>query len=228
MYAPLAMPEPEPDIERFRISFFGLLGVGKSSLIYQLAMGIFDAPYDPTTQDTCRKQILVHNKPCMLEFCDSPLDKPDFLQAWEQMIRDSDATMMVYSVTSRESFDLIPDLWKRIKAVKKGVGLWEPFQICLIGNKIDLEHERVMSTEEGKALAVKLGCGFEECSAATCENVEKAAYDLVRKIGTYRDNERIRYIELQEMARKEKEKMAQRSGLWKKVFKLSKAARAFK
>lgn len=151
-----------------------------------------------------------------------------FEAKWELRMRDCDATMLVYSVSSRKSFDLIPELWKEIKTLKAQMGLWEPFQICLIGNKIDLEHPRVVSTEEGKALAAKLGCGFEECSTRTCFNVEKAPYDLVRKIKTYRDNERIRYIEIQEQALLDRERRAERRMRWRKVFRISRTTQACK
>ena len=192
-----------------------------------MAFGAFDDCYDPISEDKYSIRTEVHNKPCILEFLDSNREM-GFAAKWELRMRESDATMLVYSVSSRKSFELITELWKEIKTVKTQMGLWEPFQICLIGNKIDLEHPRVVSTEEGRALATKLGCGFEECSTRTSFNVEKAPYDLVRKIKTYRDNERIRYIELQKQTLKDKERRAERKARWKRVFTLSKTSQAFK
>lgn len=43
----------------------------------------------------------------------------------------------------------------------------------LVGNKSDLHIDRVISTEEGKALAQEFGCAFVECSAKHNENVGK-------------------------------------------------------
>lgn len=45
-----------------------------------------------------------------------------------------------------------------------------------------LPHPLLSSTEEGKALARRLGVGFVETSAKTCINVEKAYYTVVRQI----------------------------------------------
>jgi len=73
--------------------------------------------------------------------------------------------------------------------------------------------------EQGRDYASKLGCAFTECSAKTGEGIEKAAYDLVRRIVTYRDNERIRYEEIQTKAVKEREKRASKRSLIRRIFK---------
>ena len=50
----------------------------------------------------------------------------------------------------------------------------------LVGNKIDLQHNRAVSTEEGQALADKIGALFIEVSAAKNKNIEEM-YTLVTK-----------------------------------------------
>jgi len=52
----------------------------------------------------------------------------------------------------------------------------------LIGNKCDLADQRVITTDQGEALASKFGCKFLEVSAKTKVNVEQIFYDLVRQI----------------------------------------------
>lgn len=44
--------------------------------------------------------------------------------------------------------------------------------IMLIGNKVDLEAERAVTTEEGEAFAQKNGILFMETSAKTAFNVD--------------------------------------------------------
>ena len=56
----------------------------------------------------------------------------------------------------------------------------KPF--VLIGNKIDLVDERVVSKKEGLALAEELGASYFETSAKTGENLNAAFHDLVTKI----------------------------------------------
>lgn len=52
----------------------------------------------------------------------------------------------------------------------------------LIGNKCDWEEKRVVSTEQGQALADELGIPFLEVSAKSNLNIEKAFYSLASDI----------------------------------------------
>jgi len=53
--------------------------------------------------------------------------------------------------------------------------------MVLVGNKLDLEKDRKVTTEEGQALARELGCPFFESSAKTHHNVQEAFFELVRQ-----------------------------------------------
>lgn len=52
----------------------------------------------------------------------------------------------------------------------------------LIGNKCDWEEKRVVSTEQGEALARELGIPFLEVSAKSNINIDKAFYNLAADI----------------------------------------------
>lgn len=56
--------------------------------------------------------------------------------------------------------------------------------VTLIGNKSDLDDQRVVSTDEGRSIAYDMSpkVGFEETSAKTNINVESVFQDIVRKI----------------------------------------------
>jgi GTPase KRas protein len=221
------------EIETFHISVFGASGVGKSSLttrvcflslkvrailIQQVALGTFSDAYDPTQEDAYRKQATIDGKTYILEFIDT-ISHDQSQSMRNQWINQSDATLLVYSITSKSSFLQLDSFYKFIKDEKTKEGMWDPFQICIVGNKSDLEKERQVPVEIARDYAKRMGCAFEECSAKTSQNVEHAAHDLVRKIVTYRDNERIRYVEMQEKAVQKRERKANRNSLWRKVFK---------
>lgn len=57
----------------------------------------------------------------------------------------------------------------------------------LVGNKLDLEEERKVSTDQGKALAQKFNCGFIEASAKTNTQVKEIFHELVRMINKWRE-----------------------------------------
>ena len=68
--------------------------------------------------------------------------------------------MLVYDITNHETFENI-ELW--LKELKKYAG---DVPFILVGNKIDLQDNRLISEESGKSKAEELGAvGFFETSA---------------------------------------------------------------
>ncbi|GFQ00892.1 RAS-related protein rabc2a [Phtheirospermum japonicum] len=93
--------------------------------------------------------------------------------------RGAQGIILVYDVTRRATFTNLSDVWA------KELELYSTNHDCvkiLVGNKVDRESERVVSREEGKALAEELGCLFLECSAKTRENVVQCFEELALKI----------------------------------------------
>jgi Ras homolog enriched in brain len=72
-----------------------------------------------------------------------------------------DAFVLVYSVTNRKSFELIPVIYEKIVNT---VGT-EKVPFIIVGNKCELEKQRIVTELEGKQLALKLGSVFLEVSA---------------------------------------------------------------
>lgn len=99
----------------------------------------------------------------------------------EQYMRTGEGFLLVYSITSRQSFEEIQTFQQQILRVKDK----DYFPIILVGNKCDLESERMVSTEEGAHLARQFNCKFIETSAKSRINVDNAFYDLVREIRRY-------------------------------------------
>lgn len=57
----------------------------------------------------------------------------------------------------------------------------------LVGNKLDLDEERQVTTEQGRALAQKFGSGFIETSAKTDTNIKELFFELVRLVNKWRE-----------------------------------------
>lgn len=55
--------------------------------------------------------------------------------------------------------------------------------MVLVGNKCDLQDQRVITTTQGEELARKFGgCAFLEASAKNKINVDNVFFDLIRQI----------------------------------------------
>lgn len=58
-------------MREYKIVVLGSGGVGKSALTVQFVQGVFVEKYDPTIEDSYRKQVEVDGQQCMLEILDT-------------------------------------------------------------------------------------------------------------------------------------------------------------
>jgi small GTP-binding protein len=168
----------------YAIAVFGAVGVGKSSLVTQFLAHIFpDPPMDPTVEDSLRKQSVIDEESCLLEILDTAIASEDMEALFDQYMRSCGGFLLVYSITSEESFRKIQEMHERILRVKDV----EKCNCVLVGNKSDLEEDRMVSTQAGQELAQKFKCPFFEASAKNRVNVEEAFFDCVREMRKTRE-----------------------------------------
>merc|ERR1712122_279839 len=87
--------------------------------------------------------------------------------------------VLVYSITAQSTFNDLTDLREQILRVKDA----EDIPMVLVGNKCDLEDERVVGKDQGMNMARQFGCcTFMETSAKAKIGVSDVFYDLVRRI----------------------------------------------
>ncbi|CAN9148805.1 unnamed protein product [Alternaria alternata] len=162
-----------------------------------LCLNHFVETYDPTIEDSYRKQVQIDGQSCMLEVLDTA-GQEEYIALRDQWIRDGEGFVLVYSISSRSSFARIQRFHSQIQRVKETAMAGSPTYpgspisasapmfgqapVMLVGNKCDRVTEREVSTQEGQALAKELGCDFVEASAKNCVNVEKAFFDVVRQL----------------------------------------------
>lgn len=133
--------------------------------------------YDPTIEDSYRKQVHIDNSLCVLEVLDTA-GQDEYIALRDQWLQDGEGFLVVYSIAVRSTFENVTSFVSQIKRVKNKLAIRDP-PIMIVGNKADVSQRREVSTSEGEALAKSLGCTFLECSAKTGRNVEGAFYGLV-------------------------------------------------
>lgn len=95
-----------------------------------------------------------------------------------QSIVPGDGFLLVYSITDRDSFNSIEQFFEQVKKIKAT----DQVGIVIVANKLDQEHDRKVSTEEGQQLAKRLNRPFIETSAKTRTNLTQVFSRIVGAI----------------------------------------------
>lgn len=95
-----------------------------------------------TDTDSYRKQCVIDDEVALLDVLDTA-GQEEYSAMREQYMRTGEGFLLVYSITSRQSFEEMATFQQQILRVKDK----DYFPIIVVGNKCDLENERQVSTE---------------------------------------------------------------------------------
>jgi len=161
----------------YKLVVVGGGGVGKSALTIQFIQNHFVDEYDPTIEDSYRKQVVIETETCLLDILDTA-GQEEYSAMRDQYMRTGEGFILVYSITSRNSFEEISSFREQINRAKDD----STPPIVVVGNKKDLEQERVVNYSEGVELAKSFRCPFLESSAKARINVDEAFTEVVKEI----------------------------------------------
>ena len=88
-------------------------GVGKSALTIQLLQDQFMDEYEPTIEDSYRKQALVDEESCVLDILDTA-GQEEYSAMRPQYMRTGQGFLCVFSVDSQKSFEEIDALRQQV------------------------------------------------------------------------------------------------------------------
>lgn len=156
-------------------------GVGKSALVRRYTEDEFLEDDEAATigVDYKMKSIYVQGKWFKLSIWDTA-GQERYRTLTSSYYRGAQGVIIVYDVTSQESFDALPSWAKELEMF---TGDQSPVML-LVGNKTDQDARRVISEEQGAQWAKEHRCLFVECSAKENVHVGKAFQDLVQRIAS--------------------------------------------
>ena len=127
----------------FKIMLIGDASVGKSSILYKMLNK--EQKEKPTIGfDLLNLNIKVDEKICKIEIWDT-CGQENYRSLMTKFYQNASLMILVYSINNRISFEEL-NYWRdQIKKFCK-----EDIKIILVGNKKDLEKERVVQFSEGK------------------------------------------------------------------------------
>ncbi len=165
----------------FKITLLGDAAVGKTSLINQFVENTFQEDYKPTLgANIIRKDVILEELNAKVRLIVWDLAGQEKYNVVRSLYyQGCVGALLVYDVTRIVTFESIVSKWLNdFKKYVKREGVY-----LLLGNKSDLNEQRVVQTSDGTKLAEKINASkFIETSAKFGENVNNAFKTLVYQI----------------------------------------------
>ena len=156
-------------------------GTGKTASTIQFVANHFVEMYDPTIEDSYKRNIVVDEQQFLVDILDTA-GQDDFSPLRDSWIRDSQGFLLVYSLTERKSLDYLDGVLAQIRRTKDESGN-ATIPIVLAGNKSDLIDRREVSSAEAAEWARERGISTcVEMSAKTRSNITETFQSLVKQV----------------------------------------------
>ncbi|XP_054410835.1 ras-related protein Rab-3B isoform X2 [Pongo abelii] len=135
----------------FKLLIIGNSSVGKTSFLFRYADDTFTPAFVSTVGiDFKVKTVYRHEKRVKLQIWDTA-GQERYRTITTAYYRGAMGFILMYDITNEESFNAVQDWATQIKTYS-----WDNAQVILVGNKCDMEEERVVPTEKGRLLAEQL------------------------------------------------------------------------
>ena len=158
------------------ILFIGDSRVGKSNMIYRLIENKYSEEILASVGfDIKTKVTKICNKNILVKIFDTA-GQERFNSITTSLFQKVQGIVLVYDISNEDSFRNINNWILKIKDNFLNV------QYILVGNKCDLENERIISKKDGMNLAKKYNFKFFETSSKTGQNINEVIIELVTDI----------------------------------------------
>ena len=165
----------------FKIIVIGDSGVGKSCLTTQVVRNNFEEFYQATVGfEFLTFNLRINNNVVKLQIWDT-CGQEVYKSLISNFYRNSSLALILYAINNKESFQHAENWLNDLKNQSN-----PNVRVFLVGNKSDLEDERVISKEEGEKFKTEKKLDkFFETSAKTGENARSALLEAAKLL--YKD-----------------------------------------
>ncbi|CAJ0579718.1 unnamed protein product, partial [Mesorhabditis spiculigera] len=162
--------------EKYKIAVLGPSAVGKTAIVHQFVYNSYAEVYDPTIEETYKKSFFCGGALVDLEIVDTA-GREHFPGMIDRYVENSDAFLVVYSISDRQGFERVPEMFTRIAGIRGPNGIAR----VLVGAQCDAARREV-AHEEGAILSAEAQCSFAEVSAKHGLNVTEVFDELVAQM----------------------------------------------
>ena len=163
--------------KQYKLLLIGEQAVGKSSLMNRYVDNVFEMNIMGTAGLDLKKKIVEIKGEKIKIFIFDTAGQERFRSIAKNQYKKADGIIVIYDVTDRKSFESVNRWLDSIKTEIEG-----GTESLLIGNKIDLSSERVVSQKEGEDIAKSKNIPFIETSAKESLNVKDAFLKVINSL----------------------------------------------
>ena len=161
----------------FYLLFFSSDGVGRQTLIRQCVGSFLTEPKKTLGFEIFKKDVETDQGDIVTLLIWDFSEKHYFDRVNNMMYRNQHGAIIMYDITSKLSIQKIPNWCQKVRVLSGDI------PIILLGNKLDLDNNRVVSKRVGEQIQEENKiASFIEISLKTGENVDLAFKEVARVI----------------------------------------------
>ena len=160
----------------YRIKFviIGDKKVGKTTLVNLYTKNKVILDYKETTSiEIYKAKSKINKKDFIIKIIDTPNNK-QFLNIIKDEYKNTNYILIIFDLTNRETFLSLNEWINHCRSVQN-----QNMDLILIGNKSDLNQDRVVSTEEAKKFASDNNIKYFEISAHNIKDINNLFNDAI-------------------------------------------------
>ena len=162
----------------YKLVMLGESGVGKSSIVLRFVKGMYSPESIQSTIGAAfiTKNIQLDNETFRYEIWDTA-GQEKFRSISRMYYRDAKAVVLVYDVCRRDTFDKL-NYW--VKQVIQCNGI--DYVLMIVGNKTDIEDNRVVTKDEGQMFAKENNALYMETSSKLGTNTFEIFMEIANEL----------------------------------------------
>lgn len=166
-----------------KVAIMGYPHVGKSAIVLRFTQNVFPERYESTIEDQHTKQMTAFHRDFNLRVTDTA-GQQEYTVFPRSCSLDINGFLLVYAIDDRKSFEMCSNIYDKIVQVYGDTNI----PMLIVGNKLDLNAQRVVDQEEGRQLAEHCHAKFIEITAKESNRVVEVFELLLREIEISRGN----------------------------------------